>query len=342
MCIFDGCNSKNKYGEYCYKHRSNYLCKGKCIIIENFTNKESDYLKNDIINTILKVERKDKSVIAIKNKKDLFKLLSDIIDDFKKYGSKDIEIIVRLQTQIKKKIDNQVNILRGPGFKDHKICNNDTDFYSYDLIDDINEKYFYSYKDTSDFVWFFDIRSLNKLIEMKQPNPYTMKDIPSHVLEEVDKLNEKLNLDKSDELIDTKNIKKTRKQIIKQKTIDLFADIDGTGYYCQPEWYLNLPRNYLKRLYKNMEDLWNYRLQLTNEIKSDICPPNGLNFTTRVSDVMRYNSKEDLQELILNDIIKFTNATSEENKKLGYMYFIVGLGSVSRDCSETHQWLAFI
>jgi hypothetical protein len=341
MCIFDGCNSKNKYGEYCYKHRINYLCKDKCIIIENFTNKESDYLKNDIINTILKIDPKTPTITS-KSKKDLFKMLSNIVDDFKKYETKDIDIIVKLQKKIKRRIDNKVNILRGPGFKNHKICNNDTDFYSYDSIDDINQKYFYSYKDVSDFVWFFDIRSLNKLIEMKQPNPYTMKDLPSHVLEEVNKLNERLKLNKSDELIDTKNIKKTRKQIIKQKTIDLFADIDGTGYYCQPEWYLNLSRNYLKRLYKNMEDLWNYRLQLTNEIKSEICPPNGLNFTTRVSDVMRYNSKEDLQELILNDIIKFTNATTEENKKLGYMYFIVGLGSVSRDCLETHQWLAYI
>ncbi len=341
MCIFDGCNSKNKYGEYCYKHRSNYLCKDKCIIIENFTNKESDYLKNDIINTILKIDPKTPTITS-KSKKDLFKMLSNIVDGFKKYETKDIDIIVKLQKKIKERIDNQLNILRGPGFKNHKICNNDTDFYSYDSIDDINQKYFYSYKDVSDFVWFFDIRSLNKLIEMKQPNPYTMNDLPSHVLEEVNKLNERLKLNQSDELIDTKNIKKTRKQIIKQKTIDLFADIDGTGYYCQPEWYLNLPRNYLKRLYKNMEDLWNYRLQLTNEVKSEICPPNGLNFTTRVSDVMRYNSKEDLQELILNDIIKFTNATSEENKKLGYMYFIVGLGSVSRNCLETHQWLAYI
>ncbi len=342
MCILDGCNSKNKYGEYCYKHRRNYLCKGKCIVIEKFTNKEADYLKNDIMNTILKIE--PSSCFTIKSsKKNLFEVLVKLIEDgFKKYDTKDVQIIIKLQTQIKEKIDNQVNILRGPGFKNHKICNNDTDFYSYDLIEDINEKYFYSYKDTSDFVWFFDIRSLNKLIEMKQPNPYTMKEIPTNVLEEVKKLNERLNLDKSDELIDTKNIKKTRKQIIKQKTIDLFADIDGTGYYCQPEWYLNLPRNYLKRLYKNIEDLWNYRLMLTPEIKSEICPPNGLNFTARVSDVMRYNSKEDLQELILNDVIKFTNATSEEYKKLGYMYFIVGLGSVSRDCSEAHQWLAFI
>ena len=50
--------------------------------------------------------------------------------------------------------------------------------------------------------------------------------------------------------------------------------------YCHPEWFLHLTINYLKRLYRNLEDLWNYRLQLTNDVKSRICPPNGLAFTT--------------------------------------------------------------
>ena len=46
--------------------------------------------------------------------------------------------------------------------------------------------------------------------------------------------------------------------------------------------------------------------------------------------------------LKLNDIIKFQNAGSFEDKKLGYMYFIIGLGTVSRPCVETHQWLMYV
>ena len=73
MCIFEGCNNNIKYGDYCYKHRSNYLCDNECIIIEIFTKKESDYLKKDIIKSILKI--KPSSCYTIKSsKKDSFKV----------------------------------------------------------------------------------------------------------------------------------------------------------------------------------------------------------------------------------------------------------------------------
>ena len=51
---------------------------------------------------------------------------------------------------------------------------------------------------------------------------------------------------------------------------------------------------------------------------------------------------EDIQNLILNEIIKFQNAQSSEDKKLGYMYFIIGLGSgISQDCFNCHTWIAY-
>ena len=343
MCLIEQCNSKSKYGGYCYKHRRTYLCDDKYIVIERFTNKESDYLKIDIINTILSIAPQlHTSVNNIKRRKEAFKILSEIVEVFKKYDEKDIKYIIYLQKKIKKKIDKDIDILRGPGFTNRKVCNNDTDFYSYDSIDDINDKYFYSYKDSNDFIWFFDIRSLKKLIELKQPNPYTMNPIPDNIIEQVKKLIKKIKLNDGDELINKKEIKRSRKQMIKQNTIDLFSDIDNSGNFCQPEWFLQLNVHYLRKLYRNLEDIWNYRLQITEEVKSRICPPNGMIFTTRVSDVMRYNSKEVLQELIINDVMKFRGATTDEDKKLGYMYFLIGLGSVSRECWETHQWLMHV
>ena len=342
MCIFESCNNNNKYGEYCFKHRRMYLCDNNCIIIERFTNKESDYLKNDIINTILNIEPSSYFTKKISKKKS-FEILVKLIEDrFKKYNDNDIKIIKKIQNKVKYNLNQNLIKLRGPGYLDKSLCNNDTDFYSYDSIKDIDEKYFYSYRDESNFIWFFDIRSLNKLIEMKQVNPYTMNKIPESVIKEVKILTKKLNMKEDDELINKKEIKRTKKQIIKQKTIDLFSDIDACGNYCQAEWFLNLNMGLLKRLYKNLEDIWNYRLQITNEVKSRICPPNGLAFTIRVSDVMRYTSKEILQELLLNEITKFTNADTIEDKKLGYMYFIIGLGTVSRGCLETHPWINYI
>ena len=52
MCIVNNCNNKDKYGEYCYKHRREYLVKENRIIVERWTNKCSDYLKKDILFTL--------------------------------------------------------------------------------------------------------------------------------------------------------------------------------------------------------------------------------------------------------------------------------------------------
>ena len=340
MCIFSHCNNKDKYGEYCYKHRRNYLIDSDTnrIIIERWTNKCSDYLKDDIL----------KNLHAFgywpteNNKKQLFILLSEKINALQTYNEKDLQNIIYIQKIIKDKGLQKLNKLRGPGFLNKTLSNNESDFFTYDSREEIENKYYFSYKDEKEFIWFFDIRSFNKLIEMKQPNPYTMLPIPKEVIKRSKKLIKLLHLNQSDELIDQKQLQLSRRQIVKQKCIDLFSDIDNSGYYCQPIWFLNLNLSLLKRLYKNLEDLWNYRLQITPEVKSRICPPNGLVFTTRISDVNHYTNRDELRDLLLNDIIKFQNAVSFEDKKLGYMYFIIGLGTVSRPCVETHEWLMYV
>ena len=352
MCILDGCNYKEKYGEYCYKHRRNYLIDSskhpsKTIIVDRWTNKCSDYLKKDILDNLcdkcyLNEHKYDDIILSNKNKQELFLLLTNKINSLKKYNEKDIQRIIQLQKNIKNKKENSFNQLRGEGFLNKSVSNNDSDFFTYDSRDEIDDKYYFSYKDEKGFVWFFDIRSFNKLIEMKHPNPYTMVSIPKRVIKRAIKLTKLLNLNQSDELIDQKQMKLSRRQIIKQKTIDLFCDIDSAGYYCQPIWFLNLSLHLLKKLYRNLEDLWNYRLQITPEVKSRICPPNGLVFTTRLSDINHYTNRDELKDLILNDILKFQNAISFEDKKLGYMYFIIGLGAVSRPCCETHEWLMYV
>ena len=65
MCILSSCHLKgNKdYGEYCKKHRNNYLVNNGIIVFERFTYKESDYLKKDIINTIENFNIVDKKAL---------------------------------------------------------------------------------------------------------------------------------------------------------------------------------------------------------------------------------------------------------------------------------------
>ena len=51
-------------------------------------------------------------------------------------------------------------------------------------------------------------------------------------------------------------------------------------------------------------------------------------FSIRINDVMSNNNKLALEEIIINEVLKFNNAISAEDRKLGYMYFIIGLGQV--------------
>ena len=174
---------------------------------------------------------------------------------------------------------------------------------------------------------------------MEQVNPYTREEIPLCVKERAIKLSKLLKLNLEDELVNNDTIRLTRQQIIKQKTIDIFSQMEQFGFGCNISWFLQLNSRKLKNLYKNLEDIWNYRLNLSYETKSRISPPNGIVFNIPIVEVNSITSSIQLQEIILNEIIKFNNAVSDEDKKLGYMYFLLGLGLVSRECYEVHQWI---
>ena len=345
MCKKEGCAGKNnnKYGGFCYKHRREYLvdvCTNR-VKLENWTNKCSDYLKGDIITSILYYTKKlpiDQGCPTW-DKKDLFHLLSEEIKKFNKYSMDDIENIKKIQVLFKNKKNDFIKNLRGEGYIDKDKCNNDTDFFTYDGINDIEEKYFFSYKDNNNFIWFFDIRSFNKLIEMNQNNPYTREEIPRNIKKNAENLSKHINLTEEDDLVNNDDLILTRKQIIKQKTIDIFSEMEQFGYGCNINWFLELNLRRLKNLYKNLEDIWNYRLNLSYETKSRISPPNGIVFNIPILEVNNITGILQLQEIILNEIMKFNNAVTIEDKKLGLMYFLLGLGIVSRECYEAHQWI---
>ena len=341
MCNLEACerNSKNKYGGYCYKHRQRYLVKNDLIIVENFTNNHSDYLKKDIINSIKKYD--DITSVNTKLKKEeLFEVLKHCITTLLNYSKKDISKIIKIQTFFLKTKTDKLNKLRGEGFFNREKTNNDTDFFTYETSDEIEDKYYFSYTDSQNIIWFFDIRSFCRLIELNQPNPYTMVIIPRNVIQNALKLLSILNLGVDDDVINQKQLQISIKQLIKQKCIDLFCEIESTTMYCHPEWFLTLHIGSLKKLYRNLEDLWNYRLQITNEIKSRICPPNGLAFNISVNEINNYRNRYELQNLILNEVIKFQNSEIIEARKMGYTYFMIGMVRVSKDCYETHPFLA--
>ena len=323
-CIFiEECNGKSKYGKYCYKHRENYLKINDKINIFNFTNKSSDYLKKDMI----KYHDQYFDKVKGENKEYYFEILKKLKEslDIFRYSEKEI---VKIQCLIR---GNQVlSYLR-------KDCKNDEDFYTYDSLREVPDKYYYSYRDTNRYKWGFDLRSIFKLIQTSKKNPYTMEEIPSLIIKDIKAIVQDLkNKNEYYEIIN--EVSNNRIDHIKHKCVDLFIRIECIGHSCSVEWYMDLTREKLIKLYRNLEDIWNYRAALDIYTKQSMIPPHGRLFKM-TNETLNTLSRYDLLSMILNEVIKFESGS---DFKLGYLFFIIALGTVNRECYHTHQWLSFI
>ena len=340
MCDYSenniNCCKKKSYGEFCNKHKRNHLVKKDLIIFNNFTYKSSDYLKDDIRNTINNLSSYPEHKKTLK-KEVLYSILLEKFNKLKHFNDH-IKSIKYIQLNFKKKYDKLNELIRGEGFINKKLCNNNEDFFTYEDNVNIEDIYFISYKDNNNLIWCFDIRSLNKLFEYDDKNPYTREVFPNSFIDKAKKITHLLKV-KNLQLNYNSEIIKERKNNIKQLTVDLFSEIEISGYDCNINWFLDLNLHRLKNLYKILEDIWNYRAMLSQEVKNNIAPPNGIVFNTPLNQVVRISSKRELQELIINDVSIFKNAITSSDKTLGFMYFLIGLGFVSPPCYSSYNYL---
>lgn len=342
MCDFiqnnSKCGRKKCYGEYCCKHKREYLVQNDFINIANFTDKPSDYLKNDIISTLNTIDKKkyNKSL-----KKDIiFNILSSKISRFQHYTNNSKSVIM-VQRYYKDKYNKQQSLIRGEGFLQKDLCNNKEDFFTYESTNEIDDKYFFSYKDDNNIIWFFDVRSLIKLIELKQPNPYTMIPFNNDVIHRANKIID--NLKKSNISTDFKDeikqVEKDKKKLLKQKITDVFASIERLGLSINISWFTTLHIIQLKKVYGLMEDIWNYRAQLDNEAKIRICPPDGRIFNKSPNEIRNLSDRNKMMDYILTDINKINSAHSDNDKKTGFILFLVALSNVNPLVLEVHPWM---
>ena len=330
------CNKKSFtwYGGYCKKHKHEFLLKDGIINLENFTGDIKDYKLCDL----KKFCNINMSKCPSKFKKDdYFKKIMEYQGE-QTYFLNNINSVLKIQSNIRRFAINKNIKLRGVAYINRILCNNDEDFYTYESIKDIENKYFFSYKDYQNNYWGFDIRSLKKLLDMNYDNPYTTEKIPDSVKVKVNDLINHLNQNNVVTVIEN-TIVSDRKTSVKHKFVDIFSQMEYVGYSCNVSWILELNNHRLKRLYRELEDIWNYRANLSEETKRAIVPPNGRLCSMPVSDYNHCNVKVELQEILANELIKICGATDPGNMNLGFMYFIISLSCVSRPCFMIHNWV---
>jgi hypothetical protein len=261
--------------------------------------------------------------------------------------------IVKIQKIFRGRLQRKFNNYFGPALKNREMCVNDTDFVTMDNLKDLQYGQFYSFKDNDGRVYGFDIASIYNLIYKNTDtiniskiggiNPYNRNKIPCFVMIDLKMivrtskiLQIKIELDFDTSIGNVSNAK-----TVEMRTLTLFQNIDSLGNYSSPEWFLTLNRNQLIKFLRELSDIWNYRAQLSNETKQNICPPNGDPFRhVNLSYIMNEHDLLNIKKIILDVLEKFVNnGVDRDSKTLGAYYVLGALTLVNDSAATSLPWL---
>ena len=243
--------------------------------------------------------------------------------------------VLRIQSWFKRHLIREVSQLRGPGIHDLNRCVNTEDVISLDKLTDLPYRLLITYRDTEDkLIYGFDIRSITSIIKNDKKNPYNTREIRQEFVRKVFRLQHLLtvlhiNTDnlEEDELIDPK-VK------AQHRIVHLFHEMDSLDQYTNPEWFFDLNLSKLKKFYKELEDIWNYRLNLTKETKSKIVPPIGKVFYDKIPYVLSLNDYDKVLNICLNAIEKLiTSAPKRADRVNGCIYVLLALVLVNKNAA---------
>jgi hypothetical protein len=341
--------------------------------------------------------------------------LKEIIKFYKltRTGNKDV-LIERIVTHFNK-IKNIINIqklfrgyivrlsfkLRGEGFKNKKICVNDTDFITLEPLNEIPFEQFYTYKDSSNFIYGFNISSLIQLMKNtgKINNPYNREQIEIETISNIITLNNiiqiifpefkdndkiKLVIERPREIrnniittVEQRNphiespvrtslssyyfypriinigimntelrnrynkILQIRLNSVRNRINDLFIEIDLLGNYTQSSWFTDLDRTNYIRFYRILYDIWNFRGQLSRELKSNICP--FFDPFTNIFIRQIYHTDINIEEIQFACLTVIENLVytgiDDEHRKIGALHVLSALTLVSISARQAMPWL---
>ena len=194
-------------------------------------------------------------------------------------------------------------------------------------------------------MFFFDVRTFKKLVDKKSDNPYNREPFSQESLdlfkercEHMEKYDISLLYPEEEEYL--KNL--TPEEKVHNKLLDIFGEIDSLNVVAggtRLEWFQTLNIIQLKKLYRVLEDVWNYRSELSHAKKLEIVPQNNM-FTVSVNYIFNLTSKVQIQNLILNEMEKLVKSSLvEEHRHTGAYYVLISLTEISYQCAADLPWL---
>jgi hypothetical protein len=266
--------------------------------------------------------------------------VNKIYNYFKNYDN-----AVVIQRAWRRYLWRQYNKLRGPARFNRKLCVNETDFFTMDEVKDIPYNQFFSFQDADNMIYGFDILSIynlfHKSFDQKTSNPYNRNVLAKNIKKNVSKLLWLSRLFKEEIKVNLmeEEVAEPAETII-SRSITLFHDMDILGNYTNVEWFTSLTHMAVVRFITDLNDIWSYRANLSDTIKSEICPNHPELFRMMYMMDLRAVPLPIVQDIALNIIERLVRSgINRDSRALGSNFVLTALTLVNAEAAIALPWL---
>ena len=229
------------------------------------------------------------------------------------------------------------SVFRGWNMRRRSKPNNIDDCGTLENLLEVPIEYYIQYQDATDNLWYgFDIRTLESILASKNPvNPYNTKNLKSNEKLMENYSHKKLFILNNNRKMSHDSPKLTESQRFSQFVVRVFQKFDELGQYTDTEWFTTLSIEQLKQFYHLANDMFDYRAQLTDEMKKNIVK-NGLIFHNFKSTLSKFKNIHIriLQVEILREMERVIDeGVDKEFKILGMNLILSALVEVSHRAS---------
>ena len=120
---------------------------------------------------------------------------------------------------------------------------------------------------------------------------------------------------------------------------DTFRAMEDLGYYTDPDWFTDLSRLQLQRMYLELTDIWYHRAGLSSADRTRIVPLPANPFSVPVATVMVMQQRALRPVLLQTCRLLVSSAAVRGDKQTGVMYVLGVLAMVSAGASTAYPWL---
>lgn len=229
---------------------------------------------------------------------------------------------------------------------------NDKDFMT---LEDINTLSYYQtikYIDNKEFVYAFDLCSLYNLylnsLDMEKnisevDNPFNREKLPIKLyrnMKRVIKLSKILDYKLKLKIENVEKDELSEQKKVELRAQELFQKIDQLGFITDLDWFNNLNKRSIIRFLRELIDIWEYRAQINNYRRREICPPVGNPFSNLNFGYLIQADLTSHKKILLNIAEKLVcNGVNEGAKYSGTVFVLGCFTIVNQNAANSLPWL---